>query len=78
MNIPPQLIKEISNYVQGSKSILLREFKQIDRGMTGFLPVWDVKKVFQYNGYESIKVDELEEFAMSFGLWDNKNINYTK
>jgi len=78
MNVPPELIKELSSYIQGSRNILLREFNQIDRGMTGYLPIWEIKKIFHNNGYESIRVDDLEQFGIYFGVCDNKNINYNK
>lgn len=79
-SIAPQLIQEISAYIQGSKGILMREFNQIDRNMTGFLPVWDIKKVFQNNGYASIRVDDIEQFAINFGVYDfnSKCINYPR
>lgn len=78
-NISSDLINRISNYIQSSKQILTREFNQIDKGMSGHIPVWEVKKVFQYNGYD-IKTDELEQFTMNFGVFDNysKMINYSK
>ena len=78
MAISPAIIKEISTFIQGSKGVLLREFNQLDRNMTGFLPAWDVKKVFHNNGYETIRVDDLEQFATYFGVYSNKHINYPK
>ena len=78
MNVSPSLIRDISNYVQRSKNVLLREFQQADRGMGGYLPIWEVKRIFQYNGYENITVEDLEQFGIYFAVCENKNINYKK
>ena len=76
--MPPHF-KDISNFVINCKIKLIQNFKGYDGAMTGYLNSWDIKQIFQTNGFQNIQVEGIEQFAQYFGVCDNnKNIYYLK